>query len=104
MQLREDAGLTWGRISGEGATEEGKEASNIQKEKGARFSDNLNERRRQVMEGRKGGREEGRLITKALFLDGQVDHGFFTVAKDTGRRVSCRSRMIRSIMGPLGLS
>lgn len=60
MQLREDAGLTWGRISGEGATEEGKEASNIQKEKGARFSDNLNERRRQVMEGRKGGREEGR--------------------------------------------
>lgn len=60
MQLREDAGLTWGRISGEGATEEGKEASNIQKEKGARFSDNLNERRRQVMEGRKGGREEGK--------------------------------------------
>lgn len=61
----------------------------------AGFCDKLNERGRQIMGGRKGGRQEGRLIPGALFLDGQVGHGSLTVPKDMGRGVSCRGEMMR---------
>lgn len=55
-------------------------------------------------EERKGGRQEGGLVPGALFSDGQVDHGSITVAKDAGRRLSCRGKMMRSVLDLLGLS
>ena len=50
------------------------------------------------------GRQEGGLVPRASFLDGQVDHGSITVTKDMGRRIRYKGRAMRPILDQLGLS